>query len=124
MKTGAQLIAEERERQISQEGWTPENDDQFKHRELARGAQSYLNHYVARSWVLSNEFNLPGVKAISYTKEKAPDTWPWRKKWWKPKGKIRDLVRIGALVAAEIDRLQRDESNAERSGGTSAAVTG
>lgn len=113
MKTGAQLIAEERERQISQEGWTPANDDQYKHRELARGAQSYLNHYIARSWVLTNELGMPHTKPADYRKEKAPDEWPWAKKWWKPKGRIEDLVRIGALVAAEIDRVQRQQSNSD-----------
>lgn len=33
--------------------------------------------------------------------------WPWAVRWWKPKDPIRDLVRAGALIAAEIDRLQR-----------------
>ena len=42
-----------------------------------------------------------------YRSEACPDDWPWSDKWWKPKDKIRDLVRAGALIAAEIDRLQR-----------------
>jgi hypothetical protein len=34
--------------------------------------------------------------------------WPWSKKWWKPSSDpIRNLVKAGALIAAEIDRLQR-----------------
>jgi hypothetical protein len=32
--------------------------------------------------------------------------WPWSFEWWKPKDRIRNLVRAGALIAAEIDRLQ------------------
>jgi hypothetical protein len=34
--------------------------------------------------------------------------WPWDEKWWKPStNPIRNLVKAGALIAAEIDRLQR-----------------
>jgi hypothetical protein len=47
-----------------------------------------------------------------------PDVWPWEPEWWKPKwtpqagrdGRIRELVVAGALLAAEIDRLQRAAS--------------
>jgi hypothetical protein len=34
--------------------------------------------------------------------------WPWDQDWWKPSpDPIRNLVKAGALIAAEIDRLQR-----------------
>ncbi len=46
--------------------------------------------------------------------------WPWDPKWWKPlyndeedqtpdeiDNRIRELTKAGALIAAEIDRLQR-----------------
>lgn len=35
--------------------------------------------------------------------------WPWDKSWWKPTpdDRIRELIKAGALIAAEIDRLQR-----------------
>jgi hypothetical protein len=34
--------------------------------------------------------------------------WPWDNKYWKPsEDKVRNLVKAGALIAAEIDRLQR-----------------
>jgi hypothetical protein len=34
--------------------------------------------------------------------------WPWSKHWWKPtpNDRVRELVKAGALIAAEIDRLQ------------------
>ena len=33
--------------------------------------------------------------------------WPWAKKWWKPSDDpVRNLVKAGALIAAEIDRLE------------------
>lgn len=33
--------------------------------------------------------------------------WPWDQSWFKPKDRRRDLVRAGALIVAEIDRLDR-----------------
>lgn len=35
--------------------------------------------------------------------------WPFELKWLKrtPKNRIRELQKAGALIAAEIDRLQR-----------------
>lgn len=36
--------------------------------------------------------------------------WPWDENWWKPSlDPIRNLVKAGALLAAEIDRLQRSK---------------
>lgn len=35
-------------------------------------------------------------------------SWPWDEEWWKPsEDPVRNLVKAGALIAAEIDRLQR-----------------
>ena len=35
--------------------------------------------------------------------------WPWREGEWKPTpdDRVRDLAKAGALIAAEIDRIQR-----------------
>lgn len=33
--------------------------------------------------------------------------WPWGTQSFKPTNSIRDLTKAGALIAAEIDRLQR-----------------
>jgi len=95
--TGAELIAAERRRQIEEEGWSATHDEQHADGELAEAARCYALDPI-------------------FKKEEPPDTriaygtyWPWSWEWWKPKGQIRDLVRAGALIAAEIDRLQRDE---------------
>jgi hypothetical protein len=37
----------------------------------------------------------------------APTTWPWSAQWWKPSDRRRDLVKAGALILAEIERLDR-----------------
>jgi hypothetical protein len=83
---GVAQIAEERQRQITDEGWTPEHDDEHSNDELACAAAAY---------------------AMSDDKEMVEMLWPWQRQWWKPKDRKRDLVRAGALIAAEIDRLER-----------------
>lgn len=93
MKTGIELIAEERERQISQEGWTPEHDDGHKRGELLDAGIGYIHGAI----------NV-GHPAM----ERPPITWPWEAESWKPsEDPVRNLVKAGALLAAEIDRLQR-----------------
>lgn len=89
--SGAERIALERLRQIEQEGWTPEHDDSHDLGELANAAACYT---------LAN-FDGKGVGV--------PMAWPWEDSWWKPSDDpIRNLEKAGALIAAEIDRLQRN----------------
>lgn len=92
MKTGIELIAEERQRQIDVEGWMAEHDDRHIKGELANAAACYAR-YPHFPWPNKN--------------------WPWSIEWWKPtpKNRIRELQKAGALVAAEIDRLLRIETN-------------
>ena len=33
----------------------------------------------------------------------------WDSEWWKPKDRRRDLIRAGALIVAEIERLDRNK---------------
>jgi len=100
-KTGAQLIALERGRQLKIEGWTPEHDDKHKQGEMAFAASSYAQ--------LAGQISIHGPKVID--KELPPGAWPWTLNWWKPsENNIKNLVRAGALIAAEIDRLKRLEN--------------
>lgn len=97
---GTALIAAERGRQIKEEGWSSSHDDEHRYGELIMAAMSYCMAALMR--VVGNS----GID-FSYP----PNTfWPWDKEWWKPKDSIRDLVRAGALIAAEIDRLKRLET--------------
>lgn len=86
MKSGAELIAEERLRQASQEGWDEAHDDKHTKNELVTAAICYLVPTWTRHF------------------------WPWDLSFWKPKDRLKNLVRAGALIAAEIDRLSREES--------------
>lgn len=91
---GVRLIALERARQRGVEGHTDEGDDGYLHGELALAAVGYATNPKA--------FSRRGRKPLA---------WPWDAKHWKPTpdDRTRELVKAGALIAAEIDRLIRAE---------------
>jgi hypothetical protein len=96
---GVSRIAAERKRQIEVEGWTPEHDGEHRCGELARAACGYaaLASYQAGPRNLVDDPLQPPI---------LPRDWPWDVSWWKPSHDlIRNLVKAGALIAAEIDRL-------------------
>lgn len=103
MSKGVELIAAERERQVSVEGWTREHDDRHSDGELAQAAACYAVGepcFVETRGFIYNDSRLPQTSYINL--------WPWEPQWYKPKDRLSDLVRAGALIAAEIDRLLRD----------------
>lgn len=102
MKTGIELIAEERAAQVTREGWTAEHDDKHDAGELASAAACYTVHASCQI----HPYDGNGIEDIGTV-----PWWPWDRSWWKPKDPIRNLVRAGALIAAEIDRLQRKQSS-------------
>ncbi|MDB5584836.1 MAG: hypothetical protein JWR80_10012 [Bradyrhizobium sp.] len=81
MSDAAYEVLAERERQFSREGWTPGHDDSHDQCEMAHAAASYA---------LGNTLY-----------------WPWDMKWWKPADPRRNLIRAGALIIAEIERIDR-----------------
>lgn len=88
-------IAAERRRQIEAEGWTPEHDDEHRNGELATAAGLYAQHAGVPVPLRQVELAEP------------PVGWPWSNDWWKPRSPRRDLIRAGALIVAEIERLDR-----------------
>ncbi len=104
------MIAAERERQVSQEGWTPEHDDRHIDQELAMAASCYALPRKDRTYrgEIYPNTRSGGVYAV-------PVNWPWTPGLWKPCGeRVRELVKAGALIAAEIDRLLRLRDRQER----------
>jgi hypothetical protein len=87
--TAIELIAFERARQ-EDKGYTEEHDDKYIRGELAFAAASYA--YYA-GW------------------PRVPMLWPWEDSKWKPDRKepIHNLIKAGALIAAEIDRRLRQD---------------
>ena len=92
MSDAARDVLTERERQMNEEGWTPEHDDEHDACEMAEAAAAYALHYSGWS-----EGGLP------------VEVWPadWSRKWWKPTTPRRDLIKAGALILAEIERIDR-----------------
>ena len=100
--SGSELITAERERQIDAFDWTPEHDDGHIGCELLDAAICYAG--MARSQILDSD---EGAEAQIGLME----GWPFEPEWWKPNSNpVRNLVKAGAFIAAEIDRLQRASS--------------
>ena len=96
-KTAIELIAEERQRQIDIEGWTPDHDATHTNGELARAAACYcMTELVEKNY--KPQFTFAAIMTV----------WPFSKEWFKPTpdNRIRELVKAGALIAAEIDRIK------------------
>lgn len=89
---GVTAIAQERRRQIAGERFAPDADLQYTGGELAKAAACYVG-LVARD--------------ASSEQTTCPPEWPWARCWWKPKDARSNLVRAGALIAAELDRMDR-----------------
>ncbi|HBO5413403.1 TPA: hypothetical protein VDT23_003646 [Pseudomonas aeruginosa] len=83
-------VQSERRRQINVEGWTPEHDDKHETGALASAAGCYA------------------MFSLAYPAGDPSHFWPWDKSWWKPSpdGR-RNMVKAGALILAEIERLDR-----------------
>lgn len=101
IKSGVEKIAAERKRQIEVEGWTEEHDDHHNDDSLVMAAICYAApEPLYRMLKTAHGFLMT-------------DPWPpaWDRKWQKytcqGQTRIRRLVKAGALIAAEIDRLQR-----------------
>ncbi|EMP4335263.1 hypothetical protein ABXR30_006222 [Pseudomonas aeruginosa] len=83
-------VQAERRRQVEAEGWTPEHDDEHDTGALASAAGCYA------------------MFSLAYPAGDPSRFWPWDKSWWKPSpdGR-RNMVKAGALILAEIERLDR-----------------
>lgn len=77
MRTGAELIATERQRQIDVEGYTADHDQQHGWGAFVRAGACY--------------------------ETRSPRTWPWGWETWKPKDDLSNLIRAGALYQAAAD---------------------
>jgi hypothetical protein len=91
---GCDLITTERCRQIEAEGWSLSHDiDEHDEGQLLEAATAYIRAAVNCG------------NAMSYRNNEPPECWPWAREWWKPSDSVqRNLVKAGALIAAEIDR--------------------
>lgn len=105
-KAAADVLAE-RKRQVDAEGWATTHDDQHDTGELALAAACYAAH--SASWAAITKTKLAsGIAVRTRTaQEFVAGMWPWSRNWWKPADNRRNLVKAGALILAEIERLDR-----------------
>lgn len=98
-------VLAERRRQQETEGWTPEHDDAHGDGSLAVAGACY-------ALGLQQEF---GDSRFN-DHFRVPVLWPesWAASWWKPtpNSPRRDMVKAGALILAEIERLDRAAAKA------------
>ncbi len=88
-------VLAERQRQQSVEGWSPQHDDEHEDGEMADAAAAYASASARGGEDREDALADP------------PCDWPWADAWWKPTTPRRDLVKAGALILAEIERLDR-----------------
>ncbi len=98
--TGIDRIAAERRRQIEQEGFTAEHDEENMFGELSGAATAYVA-------LASRQI---GTDILDVSGPPPSNQWRWSAEWWKPsRDPIRNLEKAGALIAAEIDRLEAQQ---------------
>lgn len=102
------LIAERR-RQVEAEGWSAEHDDYHTDGGMATAAACYALQATA----IGGDCNESWVR---HYEDAAKRLWPWDSEWWKPADPRRMLVKAGALILAEIERIDRAQPTAEASG--------
>lgn len=105
MKNGLEHISEERKRQQEDLKWTPENDDRYINNELGNAATAYL---------LANDLEIVSedpMKNVTISVMMRRDMfWPFKDYSFKPspEDRVKELAKAGALIAAEIDRINRE----------------
>lgn len=100
MQSGVHLIAKERQRHIEGEFYTSEHDDQHSNGQLAGAGAVYALNAAGFLDASNIQAKRPGVTHTV-------NLWPFGPSCYKPTNAVRNLVKAGALIAAEIDRLLR-----------------
>ena len=86
-KSGIELITDERVKQIAKYRYHGMHDVLYTNKELLFAALAYLNTAIYGASVGSED-------------------WPWDMEYFKDEGYIESLKKAGALIAAELDRVQ------------------
>lgn len=89
--TGKELIMEERQRQIVSLGYNSAHDARYE-RPIQILKQAALCYF----------------KADNEDVQDLPKDWPWDAIFWKPKDRLQNLIRAGALYTAAKDALEFD----------------
>lgn len=90
-----QSVLAERIRQIQFHCFYPEQDDEYVNGDLALAGACYAIEAAKQATETEDAMRL------------VPEAWPWMAASWRPHDQRRNLVKAGALILAEIDRLDR-----------------
>ena len=90
-------VIAERERQIKEEGWTSEHDDEHDAGELCGAGAAYALYTSCALHPIGDAFGQDDI----------PPGWCWDYRWWKPTTPRRNLVKAAALIIAEIEKIDR-----------------
>ena len=91
MKTGIEQIAEERNKQIYKHGYTIKQDSGYTNKELLYAALAYLKTAIGSEETLEESWPM--------------EDWPWDISTFHDDGYVENLKKVGAFIAAELDRL-------------------
>ncbi|MXN28738.1 hypothetical protein [Delftia sp. CH05] len=105
LSQAARDVLAERRRQVEAEGWTSEHDDQHDEGEMCFAAAGYAavasDNLQAISRGIDRDLTLDDNVY-------PPTNYPWPRSWeFKPCTPRRALVKAGALILAEIERIDR-----------------
>lgn len=104
LSQAAQDVLAERRRQIEVEGWTPEHDDRHNEQSMSIAAACYVLNGTMPTRVGPQRVSLEHLWRWT----------GWSVTWFKPKDRRTDLVRAGALILAELERLDRAHGAGDR----------
>lgn len=101
--TAVRDLLAERRRQVREEGHTLERDDQYIEGQLAQASSAYAFWADPRGARQDDH--------IDYLNSTPTGLWPWAKEYWKPTSPRLMLIKAGALILAEIERLDRQTTH-------------
>lgn len=124
-------FASERKRQVEQEGWTLQHDDEHADGELSGAAACYAvfgttykvperpSKYAAVDMARGAasrgmETIREAMRIHAEQNPRPPSRWPWEDAAWKPSSRKRNIEKAAALLAAEWERVDRAEKVAAR----------
>lgn len=103
----ARDVLAERQRQISAEGWTPDHDDEHKEGEMCFAAAGYACAASDALQAIEHQFDGDGQPTFNEPAA-LPHRAPWPHGWTFKRAPVRrQLVKAGALILAEIERIDR-----------------
>ncbi len=101
---GYKLIENERLRQQGELGYSQEDDLTYVDNELVFAAIAYLTPEEFREFPASTDVRVKFNKSV-------PNIFPWSEQHWKPSpdDREKELIKAGALIAAELDRYRTEK---------------